>query len=164
MPIPDYQSLMLPVLSAASLGEVAIYDVVDRVADQFGLTPEDRASVLPSGKQTVFSNRVRWARTYLGKAGLIEATRRGHFKITQRGEEVIKSSPARIDNGFLSQFDEFRQFKEKSARDSVEQPEDQLPAMSNLAGRSETPDETMRIAYRQIESSLAQELLERVRV
>lgn len=100
MPLPDYQTLMLPVLSAASRGEVRIGEVVDRLAEQLNLTPDERTALLPSGKQTIFSNRVHWAKTYLGKAGLIEATRRGHFKITARGAQVIAAHPERVDNAF----------------------------------------------------------------
>jgi restriction system protein len=161
MSVPDYQSLMLPVLSAASHGEVRIGEVVDRLAEQLGLTPEERTALLPSGKQTVFANRVHWAKTYLGKAGLIEATRRGHFKITPRGEQVIASHPARIDNAFLDQFAEFQQFRDKSTQ-SAENGEEQHPAAPAFANRTETPDEIMRVAHRQVEASLAQELLDRI--
>src|SRR3954452_5673541 len=108
MPVPDYQSLMIHVLSAAASGEVRIGDAVERLADQLGLTTEERAALLPSGKQTLFANRVHWAKTYLGKAGLLEATRRGYFRITDRGRQVVASHPQRIDNTFLNQFAEFR--------------------------------------------------------
>jgi restriction system protein len=93
MSIPDYQSLMLPVLSASLDGEIRIADVVERLAEKLGLTPEERSQLLPSGKQTIFANRVHWAETYLGKAGLIESTRRGHFKITASGRQVVESKP-----------------------------------------------------------------------
>ncbi len=75
--------------------------------------------LLPSGKQTLFGNRVHWAKTYLNKAGLLETTRRGHFKITDRGRQVLASHPTKIDNEFLNQFVEFRQFKEKSVNDAT---------------------------------------------
>ena len=91
MPIPDYQSLMLPVLLASSNGEARIGAVVEELADQLGLSPEERSELLPSGKQTVFSNRVHWAKTYLAQAGLIENTRRGHFAITLRGRQTLAS-------------------------------------------------------------------------
>ena len=81
MLIPDYQSLMLPVLAASAKGEVRIGQVVEKLADQMNLSPEERGELLPSGQQTVFSNRVHWAKSYLNKAGLIEITRRGHFRI-----------------------------------------------------------------------------------
>ena len=111
MAVPDYQSLMLPVLVASSKGEVRIGDVVNQLAEELTLSPEERGELLPSGKQTLFSNRVHWAKSHLSKAQLVELTRRGHFKITPRGEAVLKSPPASIDNKFLMQFEEFRQFK-----------------------------------------------------
>ncbi len=80
MPIPDYQSMMLPVLTISTSGEVRVGDAVNRLADELKLTPDERAQLLPSGKQTLFGNRVHWAKTYLNKAGLIEGTRRGHFQ------------------------------------------------------------------------------------
>jgi restriction system protein len=160
MAIPDYQSLMLPVLLASAGGEIRISDAVDKLSQKLNLTLEERAELLPSGKQTMFSNRVHWAKTYLSKAGLLESTRRGHFKITPRGQQVIDSSPGRIDINFLSQFEEFRQFKEKSAQGEAR---DSVPAEPALTGRTETPDEIMRVAHRQIDASLAQELLDRIR-
>src|SRR5690242_18725460 len=104
MPIPDYQSLMLPVLVASSRGEVRIGPVVEQLADELGLSPDERSELLPSGKQTIFSNRVQWAKSYLTKAQLVESTRRGFFRITERGQKVLNSSPKRIDNKFLAQF------------------------------------------------------------
>ena len=89
--------------------------LVNQLAEELKLTPEDRAALLPSGKQTIFSNRVHWAKTYLAKAGLVELTRRGHFKITNRGRDVLRSPPPRIDSNFLTQFSEFREFRERSS-------------------------------------------------
>jgi restriction system protein len=160
MTVPDYQSLMLPVLLASTIGEVRIGDAVDRLADQLNLTPEDRAQLLPSGKQTLLGNRVHWAKTYLTKAGLLESTRRGHFRITERGQQVIASPPSRIDNEFLNQFAEFRQFKEKSANDAAQGAQLIEPP---LVSRAETPDEVMRAAHKQVEISLGQDLLDRIR-
>jgi restriction system protein len=160
MQIPDYQSLMLPVLLASSKGEVRIGSIVEELADQFGLGPQERNELLPSGKQTVFSNRVHWAKSYLNKAGLIELTRRGHFAITQRGLSVLVSKPAHIDNKFLMQFEEFRQFRERTNTAIEENGEADL---HSLAHQKQTPDETMRAAHNQIETALGQELLERVR-
>ena len=163
MTIPDYQSLVLPVLVASSKGEVPIRAVVEQLADQLGLSPEERRELLPSGKQTVFSNRVHWAKTYLAQAGLIENTRRGHFALTPRGEQTLASHPAHIDNAFLSQFDEFKQFKER-ARVSQSNPDVQAEREEKiLHNQTETPDEIMRRAHKQINAALAQELLDRVR-
>ena len=108
----------------------------------------------------MFSNRVHWAKTYLGKAGLLESTRRGHFKITPRGQQIIGTNPGRIDINFLNRFEEFRQFTKKSAQSEAR---DSVPAEPALTGQTETPDEIMRVAHRQIDASLAQELLDRIR-
>jgi restriction system protein len=160
MPIPDYQSLMLPVLTASGSGEeLRIGEVVDRLADRLGLTADERASLLPSGKQTYFANRVHWAKGYLSKAGLLEPTRRGHFRITDRGRQVLNTNPARIDNNFLSQFSEFNQFVGRSVQD-VDQ--NNLQAEEEFQRSAETPDEIMRAAHRRIENALAQELIDRI--
>jgi restriction system protein len=140
-------------------GETRIGDAVERLADKLALNPKERAELLPSGRQTIFANRVHWAKTYLGKAGLIEGTRRGHFKITARGRQVLESKPAHIDNNFLSQFEEFEKWR-RSAQEAVEDRHSAAPAIVN---QTATPDDIMRAAHRQIETTLAQELLDRIR-
>jgi restriction system protein len=97
MAIPDYQTLMLPVLKIAGDGqEHRISDVVDQLARDFRLTEEERQQPLQGGKQTTFANRVHWAKTFLGQAGLLEATKRAHFRITERGRKVLAEGPARF--------------------------------------------------------------------
>lgn len=156
--VPDYQSLMLPVLRAAAGGEQRIGALVQRLTDELGLSESARAALLASGRQTIFANRVHWAKTYLAKAGLVEATRRGHFRLTSRGAEVLAGNPDRIDNHFLSQVEEFRQFRDRSI---TSEDEEDIPAIGVTA--DQTPDEIMRAAHRQIEATLAEELLDRVR-
>jgi restriction system protein len=158
--IPDYQSIMLPVLLASSRGEVRIGPVVDELADQLKLSPEDRSELLPSGQQTVFSNRVHWAKSYLSKAQLVEITRRGYFRITERGQKVLQSSPRKIDTKFLMQFEEFRHFRDRSSAAPERNGEPAAPALED---QRQTPDETMRLAYRQIETALMHDLLDRIR-
>jgi restriction system protein len=164
MSIPDYQALMLPVLSASIEGEIRIGDLVERLAEKLALTLEERAELLPSGKQTLFSNRVHWAKTYLSKAGLLESTRRGYFKITPRGLQVVEPKPGRIDVKFLGQFDEFKEFIERS-RLAQGAGKDQNPAapasIRDMA--AQPPNEIMLTAHRQVESALAQDLLDRIR-
>lgn len=157
---------MLPVLVAAPKGEVRIGSVVQQLADQLGLSLDERSELLPSGKQTVFSNRVHWSKTYLAQAGLIENTRRGHFRITARGQQTLTASPSHIDNGFLSQFEEFRDFKERGrasrpTRTDEAHPE---PGHEPFSPETETPDEIMRRAHKQIDIALAQDLLDRIRI
>jgi restriction system protein len=156
--VPDYQSLMLPVLRAATAGEQRIGAVVQRLGEELGLSEAARAALLASGRQTIFANRVHWAKTYLAKAGLVEATKRGHFRLTPRGVDVLAASPERIDNRFLSRFEEFRQFSDRSA-----QPTDDEVVPEPADAAEQTPDEIMRAAHRRIEAALAEDLLDRVR-
>ena len=89
---------MLPLLKFASDGEEhSLREAIDSLADQFKLSTDERQTLLPSGQQAIFDNRVGWARTYLKKAGLLESTRRGYFRITQRGQDVLRKNPASID-------------------------------------------------------------------
>src|SRR3954454_8814662 len=111
MAIPDYQSLMVPVLKLASDGsEHRMSDVVESLATQLKLTESEREELLPSGKQPVFNNRVHWAKTYLVQAKLLIAPRRAFFKITERGQSVLAENVERIDTKFLRRFDEFNVF------------------------------------------------------
>jgi restriction system protein len=160
MAIPDYQSLMRPVLLVSGEGELRVSDAVDKIGQDLNVSANDRSELLASGKQTVFANRVHWAKTYLTKAGLLESTRRGHFKITERGRSVITSNPVQIDNAFLNQFEEFRQFKERSVQGALS---NKVVTPAEVATETETPDEIMRVAHKQIDSSLAQDLLDRIR-
>jgi restriction system protein len=155
--VPDYQSLMLPVLRAAAGGEQRIGAVAQRLADELSLSEAARAALLASGRQTIFANRVHWAKTYLAKAGLVEATKRGHFRLTSRGADVLASNPDRIDNRFLSRFEEFRQFTNRANEVDAAASH----AIDDPAGQ--TPDEIMRAAHRRIEAALAADLLDRVR-
>lgn len=145
MPIPDFQTLMLPVLRLAA-GEIRVSDAVDRLASDFKLSPEDRSQLLPSGRQTTFANRVHWAKSYLGKAGLVELTRRAHFRIADRGREVLASPPDRIDIKFLSRFPEFQKFRETEGEGEDETP----TAMIGGTAEALTPDEVIRSASRQL--------------
>src|SRR5690242_13412475 len=108
MPIPDYQSLMRPLLAFGRDGsEKDIKDAIATIASQLKLSDDEVQQLLPSGKQTIFSNRVHWARTYLDKAGAIKKTRRSHFVITERGKKLLTENPERINVNILRQFPEF---------------------------------------------------------
>ena len=156
--IPDYQTLMRPVLECASYGEVRISDVVEKLAGQFGLTPEERAALLPSGQQKTFANRVNWAKSYLKQAGLVEITRRGYFKITNRGRATLADSAAIINTAYLEQFEDFQKFRER-VRESEKPPPEDAAAPVPAA----TPDEILRRAHSAIEVALSTELLDRIR-
>jgi restriction system protein len=158
MTIPNFQTLMLPLLRLVSHGEIRISNAVEHLAKEFDLSPEDRSHLLPSGRQTTFANRVNWAKSYLGKANLVEFTRRAHFQITTRGRQVLENPPERIDIKFLGRFPEFQQFREVGIDDEHET---SSPA-EDRAGAL-TPDEVMRKAHNQLEEALADDLLQRVR-
>jgi restriction system protein len=162
MAIPDYETLMLPVLKIAGNGqEHRVSDVVDQLAREFNLTEEERQQLLPSGKQATFTNRVAWAKTYLVQAGLLEATKRAHFRITDRGRKVFAETPARIDSEYLSQFPEFIQFRERSHPPGKPVSSDASEVTATSVD-TQTPDELLRSTVKQIEAVLGKELLNRV--
>ena len=156
--IPDYQTLMRPVLECASSGEARISNVIEQLADKFSITAEERAAVLPSGKQTRFANRVNWAKSYLKQGGLVEITGRGRFSITDRGRAALSDKAAIINNAYLAQFEDFQAFKEKT--NGTETPP---PKSTDIAETESTPDETLRRAHAAITEALSAELLDRVR-
>ena len=159
MAIPDYQSIMLPLLQfAGDRLEHSVREAIDSLGEQFGLTNDERKQLLPSGQQEVFHNRVGWARTYLSKAGLLLATRRGHFQIAPRGLNVLDRSPARIDVKFLAQFDEFRQFRTLRHTRSGNR-----KSGNNEVDQEATPEEALESAYGRLRESLAADLLQQVK-
>src|SRR5690348_4534239 len=98
MAIPDYQSLMLPVLKIAADGkEHQTREAINQLVDQFGLSEAERKQMLASGVATVFDDRFGWARYYLKRAGLLRNPRRSYFQITERGRGVLSKNPQRID-------------------------------------------------------------------
>lgn len=149
---------MEPVLRSASAGEVRIGDVVEALSGQFGLSTDERAELLPSGKQTIIANRVHWAKTYLKQAGLVEPTRRGHFQITDRGKTALATSNIKIDNAYLKAFSEFRDFQTRGPNSDVSE-EITSSKVINLA----TPEEALREIYEGITSSIADDLIDRLR-
>lgn len=160
MAIPDYQTLMLPVLKYFSDGgEYHYRDLIENLASQFNLTDDERKELLSSGTQPIFDNRVGWAKTYLRKAGLIEPIRRGVYKITEAGKSIIKTNVNRIDNQFLRQFPSFLEFQNIS-RNAENVNNDLL--IENQPSISHTPEETLDSAYQHIRRSLSSELIKKV--
>jgi restriction system protein len=158
--IPDYQIVMLPLLQfAGDQQEHSLRETIDALADTFGLTPDERKELLPSGQQAVFDNRVGWARTYLTKACLVQKTRRSHFQISQRGLDVLATNPDRIDVKFLDQFEEFREFRAlkgtRSGSSAATEP--------TASDQQTTPEEALESAYGRLRDSLASDILQQVR-
>ena len=159
MAIPDFQSLMLPLLKVVADGrEYRLRDAVELLAEEFHLTDEERQQLLPSGRYPTFDNRIAWAKTYLKKAGLIDQPRRAFFQITERGREVLKTSPILINMKFLEQFPEYIAFKENS-----DQAEAQQQVTSPIAVQNETPEELIESGARTIRKELAEEILQRIK-
>ena len=157
MPIPDFQTLMLPVLKYAdSNGEHTLRQATDFLAQEFELTPGEMTELLPSGRQPTFYNRVGWARTYLKQARLLELTRYNHLAITDRGKQVLAEAPTRVDMKYLEKFPEYLAFRErvKPAKPAAEE----TPKDDELS-----PDEQLEAAYQRTRGELASELLDHVR-
>lgn len=156
MAVPDFQSIMLPLLKIAEDGqEHSGQEFLERLAECFNLSDDELNELLPSGKQTRFYNRVGWARTYLIKSKLLEMPRRSFYKITERGKEVLKSNPDRIDMNYLKRFPEYIEFKSKeNEKDKGEQKEENT--------EESTPEEILDGAYQEIRDNLALEVLENV--
>lgn len=156
MAIPDFQSLMLPVLKESAAGEVRISDVVAVLGKKLALSEAELSELLPSGKQTTFANRVNWAKSYLGKAGLIKLTKRAHFVVSDRGIAVLANPPPVINIKFLESFPEFKEFKGGVAEGVGSSPSEP----SNL--KELAPDEVIRSASDELQQSLAAELLSKI--
>ena len=126
MAVPDYQSVMLPLLEYAAKRntEISTGEAVEALAASLGLTDEDLKQMLPSGIQQTFVNRVGWAATYMKKAGLLETTRRGFYRVTQRGLEPLKKKPQKINVKVLSQYPEFLEFQNLKGTRSGEKAKD----------------------------------------
>ena len=156
MSIPDYQSVMLPLLKFSSdNNEHSLREAIENLADFFSLSETERKELLPSGQQAIFDNRVAWARTYMKKAGLIETTKRGFFKISRQGLDVIKSKPLDINVKFLEQFPSFVEFRKLRHEKVIKEME--------VEEKTGTPEESIELAYQNIKQNLAQEILSQVK-
>lgn len=159
MSIPDFQAVMLPVLKClAGKDVVSSAQIVEQVSDEFALTSEQRAELLPSGKQTIIKNRIGWAITYLKKAGLVSSPKRAHVQLTDLGQSVLAQNLEGINVRFLKQFESFREFhsvKPSTDKDTLDDNATEvLP---------DTPDEQLQQAYQSLNRSLAAELLDNVK-
>jgi restriction system protein len=163
MAIPDYQTIMLPLLRLLSDGkERSLREARDALADYFELSDEERQQLLQSGRYSTFSGRVSWASTYVKEAGLIERPRRGYMKITSRGLSVLKEDPSKIDVKFLERYPEFLAFRNRS-RKSHGTKYAQATEKSLIQNDERTPEETIESAYQTIRNSLAEELLQQIK-
>lgn len=162
MAIPEYHALMLPLLEELRDGrDHDVRELRETIAKKLGITDREREELLPSGKQSVYYNRLGWAKTYLDKAGLVQSVRRGVYHVTDRGRQVLASNPSRIDVEFLSRFPEFEEFRRKPAQDEERAVEP--TKVSTTVPISFTPQEALDGAYQQLRRSLEAELLSSVK-
>lgn len=168
MSIPDYQTLMLPLLRLAADGsEHRFRDAVEQLAAEFQLSDQERATMLPSGTAPMFDNRVGWAKTYLKQAGLIDTTRRSYFRITLRGTELLGTNPDLIDASTLENYEEFRAFRSRRSEEKGGLQPDLPTTLAPLSPASTvpeaTPEELFSQAYQRLRSNLEAEVLEQVK-
>ena len=157
MPIPDYQSVMLPLLNVAADGvEHQMRELISTLADRFQLSESERAELLPSGNN-VFDNRVYWARTYLKKAGLLQNPRWGHVQITERGCKILAQNPSTVNVDFLKQFPEFVEYYTGKKPSNEDATNDQQSATT------ETPEELLASGYLKLRKQLEFDLISRVK-
>ncbi|MBA4040281.1 MAG: restriction endonuclease [Erythrobacter sp.] len=159
MAIPDYQTLMLPVLAAAAEGETRVPAAAEKIADNLGLSSLEREEMLPSGKQRLLHNRVHWAKFYMSKAGLIASPRRGVFVATEAGLALLKQGPTKIDVETLKGYASFSDFYNQAG--TTEEP-DQNAAITGAATSGATPEEQIDAASSLLASALKADLLARI--
>jgi len=158
MSVPDFQSFMLPLLKFSADGNDHDHrEAAEALALHFKVSDADRREMLPSGRQTRFDNRIAWSVVYLRKAGFLENPKRGRFRITERGQEILRSNPDRIDKKFLQEHGspEFQEFSRPS-----HQSENHEESNNDTV---RTPREVMEAGYWELRRDLAQDLLNRIK-
>lgn len=161
MPIPDFQSTMLPLLKFYSDGqEKSTKEAIHLLAKHFELTEDEIEELLPSKSQKIFYNRIHWALAYLKMANLIESNKRGYYKITRNGIKILKSNPKRIDIKYLKQIPEY---KEWTNTFNKEKESDKEVIVEDSSEGNLTPEENLENSFQKINTSLAQEILDKVK-
>lgn len=159
MPIPDYQTLMLPVLKLAALGETRVPEAAEKIANDLGLTEAEREEVLPSGRQRLLHNRVHWAKFYMSKAGLIDSPIRGKFVASEEGNKLLATNPPTINVETLKAYRAFVDFYTRSG-DSTGSEETSAVKAATIS--DVTPEEQIDAAHAVLYSALKADLLQRV--
>lgn len=157
--IPDYQSLMRPVLECARNEPRKISDVVEDISERLELSEEERQQMLPSGKQTTITNRIHWARSYMKQAGLVRNIRRGWYELTDRGRSILDDPSISLTSKYLAQFDEFQEFKSRG-----NEKDEQTIVQVDTETPTNTPDESLQSAHKKLDAALAANLLDNVRM
>jgi restriction system protein len=160
MPIPDYQTIMRPLLELLVDGrEHALRDLRSTVADSFKLTVEEREQLLPAGGSPLFADRFSWARYYLQRAGMLERVRRAVYRITDQGRVLLGEVPGRIRTADLRQRSpEFEQWVTGGTIEPVADDE-----RARQSEQQATPEEALSSAYQSLRRAVESDLLGRLR-
>lgn len=162
MPIPDYETLMLPMLRLFAQGIPNVASCVPYLKEEFAITDDESAELLPSGTQTILQNRAHWARTYLAKAGLLASPGRNRHVITDVGRQILAQAPHKIDNAFLSDFQAFNQWIDSSKANAgvndVSANDDGGEA-GQLIEDTQTPEDVIETASNILHAALRDDLL-----
>jgi restriction system protein len=161
MPIPDYQTLMLPVLELAAKKNSECFtsrDALSAVVEKFHITDQEKNELIGSRRQTILMNRIYWATIYLNRAGLIVKETRGNYKITERGKDVLKQKPEKITWQFLEQFEGFKEWRRSYSSGSVK-----VSSEAESENEKTTPEETLNAAYKKVRANLTVQLKEKLR-
>lgn len=155
MTIPNYQELMLPLLKLINEGKTNVNECVPIIKEQFSISESEADELIPSGKQTVLTNRLHWARTYLGKAGALKSPKRGTHIITEIGKNILSTDPDTISNETLKKFGKLSEWIDNSPTSNETNSENRSDQTSEL-----TPDQQMEKTFQLVQSSLEDEVLE----
>lgn len=157
MPVPDFQSMMLPLLELTADNQPhSVSEAYEVLAHRLGLAAGDLEEMLPSGRQSRFKNRVQWAKTHLSKAGCIRMAGPAVFEITTRGEQLLAEGPERVTIALLRRYPEFREFRARKPSDAPD------GALQQTADDEQTPQEVLEASYQSLRHALADELLARI--
>jgi len=163
MTIPDYQDLMLPVLRYAAMGEQRVPHVSEMIADDLGLSENEREELLPSGRQRILHNRVHWAKFYMSKAGLIDSPARGRFVASEAGKRLLETNPEKLNTQVLLQIPEFAEFYRSSNKQNTGSTSAETTQNEPVSSETATPEEQIESAYRSLNAALRADLLDRIR-
>ena len=161
MAIPDFQSVMLPLLQLANDGqERSMRSTVDTLGREFALSDDELGQLLPSGSTSIFGNRVGWARSYLKQSGLLESPKRGLFRITPSGLALLLEKPHKINMKLLERYEPYRAFKARSRASH----EANLQPLELPEESQKTPEDALAAAYQTLRENLESDLLEQIKL
>lgn len=159
MPVPDFQTMMLPILKLISEGAKNVSECAPALQRQFAISEEEAQELVPSGQQTLLLNRAHWARNNLSKAGLLSSPERNHHIVTDLGRAVLSENPGRIDNAYLLRFPAFAEWRAQHGGNTSTQPKSETTSPEE---ETQTPEDSMETANRMLQSALRDELLSRL--